>query len=120
MGKILLGDDFNAWDYHDVLDWDEYIEENDTYEVSFGTDYWGGELVEIVFGTQPTITEITDGAEVVTALRFYDLGHTLLADEEDSDMPDSQPAFYLRYTFQSVVSDGFRYYRLISISNVVS
>ncbi len=115
VGKMLLGDDFNPWDYHDTLDWGEYVEETDTYEVSFGTDYRGGELVVIVFGTQLTITETADGAEVVVALRFDDLGDIASTDE---GIPDAPPVFFLRYTFRSVVSDGFRYYRLISIAAV--
>jgi len=115
VGKMLLGDDFDAREYHDTLDWGEYIEETDIYEVSFGTDYRGGELVEIVFGTQPTITETADGAEVVVALRFDDLGDIASTDE---GIPDAPPVFFLRYTFRSVVSDGFRYYRLVSIATV--
>ena len=112
VGKMLLGDDFDARDYHDTLDWGVYIGETDTYEVSFGTDYWGGELVEIVFGTQPAITETADGAEVVAALRLDDPGDMAAADV----IPDAPPVFFLRYTFKSVVSEGFCYYRLVSIA----
>jgi hypothetical protein len=115
-GKLLLGEDFRAEDYHDALYHGCYREESDTSEVSFATDYWGGASVEIPVGTQPSITETAYGAEIVAEIRFYDPDNV---GGEDDAQPNESETVLLRYIFESVVSDDFRYYRLVRISEDV-
>ena len=100
--KLLLGDSFDALEYHDFFNSgetaDRYSIENDTYIVPAPKTYWGGDLYYLEFGVAPEITETEDEALVIASV-----------------YTEEEPPVKMEYKFKKIVDDGFLFYQIISV-----
>lgn len=105
ISKILLGDSFEATEYHSFFNSgetaDKYLKGEDVYLVPTAKGYWGGDLYYLEFGAELEISETDEEAIVIASV-----------------YTDNNPAAKMQYEFKKIVYDGFLYYQINAVNLV--